>query len=83
MTPLQFVDDFLRQFNAGQSLLLLFVLSVLGVLPLRSRKALSANLMVFGLVFIATPSLLAPFHYRLLGVGLLVLGPVVYVTGQR
>ena len=81
--PLQVVDEFLRQFNVGQPLLLVFVLSVMGLLPLGSRKALSLNLIVFGVIFAATPAMLAPFPYRLLGIALLVLGPVVYVTGDR
>jgi len=80
--PLQVVDEFLRQFNVGQPLLLVFVLSVLGVLPLGSRKALSLTLVAFGVIFAATPSMLTPFTYRLLGIALLVLGPVIYVTGD-
>jgi hypothetical protein len=82
-TPLPLIDDFLVQFNVGQVLLGVFLLSVVGVLPLRSRKVLSLNLMVFGVVFAATPSSLAPFHYRMLGIGLLVLGPVVYAFADR
>jgi hypothetical protein len=83
LTPLQLIDDFLVSYNVGQALLVVFVLSVLGVLPLNSRKALSLLVVTFGVVFMATPSSLAPFQYRLLGIGLLMVGPVVYVTGRR
>ncbi|MFB6112168.1 MAG: hypothetical protein ABEJ35_06495 [Halobacteriaceae archaeon] len=82
-TPLPVVDDFLRQFDVGQVLLLVLVLAVLGSLPLRSRKILSLNLVVFGLLFLVTPSTLAPIEYKFLGLGLLVASPVLYMTADR
>lgn len=81
--PLQILDDFLLPYNVGQALLLLFVLAVLGTLPLKSRKAVAATLVTFGLVFVVTPSSMAPVHYRFLGIAMLVFGPVMYVTGSR
>ena len=81
--PLQVIDDFLLPYNVGQALLLLFVLAVLGTLPLKSLKAVAATLIAFGLLFLVTPSSMAPVHYRFLGIALLVFGPVVYVTGNR
>lgn len=81
--PLPLIDDFLLPYNVGQALLLVFVLVVLGSLPLRSRKVLSLNLIIFGLVFLLTPASMAPIHFRFLGIALVVVGPMLYVTARR
>ncbi|MFB6108790.1 MAG: hypothetical protein ABEJ82_08135 [Haloplanus sp.] len=83
MLPLQVIDSFLLNYNIGQALLLVFILSTLGTLPLKSRKVLALNLTAFGLVFILTPQALAPVHYLFLGIVLLVVGPVLWVTARR
>lgn len=80
LTPLPLVDDFLRPYNVGQVLLFVFVLAVLGTLPLRSRKVLALNVTLFGVVFLLTPISLAALHYKFLGIGLLVFGPMLYAT---
>ena len=67
VAPLQLVDSFLLQYNVGQALLALFILTTLGALPLRSRKILGLNTVVFGLIFLLTPT---P-------------GPFLVITGQR
>lgn len=82
LTPLPLIDDFLIQFNVGQALLVVFVLAVLGSIPLGSRKVLALNLITFGLIFLLTPGSLAPIHYKFLGIALLVLSPVLYVTAE-
>jgi len=83
LTPLPLIDDFVRQFNVGQVLLAVFVLSVLGSLPLKSIKLVALNTIVFGFLFIATPSSMAPFQYRLLGIGLVVAAPVLYTASRQ
>jgi uncharacterized membrane protein len=83
LAPLPLIDDFLLPYNVGQALLVVFLLSVLGILPLKSRKVLSLNFVTFGLIFVMTPSQLAPIQFKFLGIALLVLGPLVYVTGQE
>jgi hypothetical protein len=83
LAPLPVVDEFLRQYTVGQAILLLFVLTILAGFALKSRKALAAIVLVFGFLFLATPSSLVAFHYRMLGIGLVVLGPMLYVTGER
>lgn len=83
-TPLQALDKFIVQYNVGQALLALFVLSIPGSLLVGSRKVFSLNLLGFGLLFLLSPaSLTAEFHYRLLGLTLLVIGPVLYVTARK
>jgi len=83
MLPLQIVDSFLLQYNLGQALLLVFVLGVVGVLPLKSRKLLSLHVIGFGVLFLLTPQSLVPVHYLFLGIVLVVLGPLLYVTGRQ
>jgi hypothetical protein len=83
LAPLPLLDDFLLPYNVGQALLVAFFLSILGVLPLGSRKVLSLNIIAFGVIFLLTPVSLAPMHYKFLGLALVVLGPMLYVTGRR
>lgn len=81
--PLQVVDNFLIQYNVGQALLLLFILSTLATLPLKSMKILGINTVMFGLIFLLTPSSLEPLHYKFLGIALLFVGPMLVVSARR
>ena len=81
--PLPLIDDFLINYNVGQALLVLFVVSVLAMFPLGSRKMLSLNAIAFGLIFVLTPASLAPLHYKFLGIALLVAAPLLYTTATR
>jgi uncharacterized membrane protein HdeD (DUF308 family) len=82
--PLQVIDSFLLQYNVGQALLALFILTTLAALPLRSRKILGLNTLVFGLIFLLTPTPgLQPVHYQFLGIALLFVGPFLVITGRQ
>jgi hypothetical protein len=93
--PLQVVDSFLLNYNVGDALVLVFALGLLATLPMRSRKVTTLHVILFGLVFILTPSgalavkssgnhfLGSALQYKLLGLGLLVVGPVLYTSGGR
>jgi hypothetical protein len=83
MLPLQVIDSFLLNYNVGQAILLLFVLAMVGALPLKSRRIMAINAVTFGLLFLLTPQALAPLHYLFLGIVLLVVGPVLWVTSER
>ncbi|WP_396611801.1 hypothetical protein ACH9L7_00505 [Haloferax sp. S1W] len=83
MLPLQLIDSFLLNYNIGQALLLVFILSTVGALPLKSRRVLGINTIVFGLIFLLTPVAIAKPHYLFLGVTLLIVGPILYVSGRR
>lgn len=90
--PLQVIDSFLLNYNAGDALLVLFVLGILATIPLQSWKVVTLHLLLFGLLFFLTPgSMLAvdpsgshllssALQYKLLGLGLLLISPVLYVT---
>ena len=81
MLPLQVVDSFLLDYNVGQAILLGFILTTVATLPL-SRKVLALNTMLFGVIFMLTPQALVPVHYLFLGLVLLVVGPLLFVTAR-
>lgn len=80
MIPLQFVDSILLDYHIGQVLLLVFGLSIVGTLPLGSRKVFAMNLTAFGLIFALTPQSLIPLWYMFLGLVLLLVGPILWYT---
>ena len=77
--PLDALDNFLLDYHVGHALVLAFVFAVLGSIPV-SRKLFSLNVTLFGAIFLLTPSAVAPPPYKLLGIALIVLGPVLYTT---
>jgi hypothetical protein len=83
--PLQIMDSFLLQYHFGHVFTLLLVLSVVGVLPTGSMRALSLNLGVFGLLFVATPASMLGGQplFKLLGVALLVVAPLVFTISDE
>ena len=82
MLPL-LVDSILLDYNIGQILLVGFVLTTLGALPLKSQQVIGINTVLFGIIFLITPKSLMPNFYLFLGITLLVIGPMVYVTANR
>jgi hypothetical protein len=83
---LQVVDNFLLQYNVGQVLALAFVLGALATIPLQSLRILALHVLAFGLLFALTPATVlgtTPEIFRLLGVALVMLGPVLFVSSSR
>lgn len=83
MLPLQVIDSFLLDYNVGQALLLGFVVTTLGALPLKSQRLIALNTVVFGIIFLLTPVSVAKPHYLFLGIVLVVVGPLLYVTARN
>lgn len=93
--PLQVVDSFLLGYNVGDALLVAFVLGLVATVPTKSWKLLTLHLLTFGLVFFLTPSslmavdasgshlLASPLQYKLVGLGLLFVSPVLYTTADQ
>jgi len=81
MLPL-FVDSILLDYHMGHILLLGFVLTTVGALPLKSQQVIGLNTILFGVIFILTPASMLPNVYLFLGLALLVIGPLVYVTAD-
>lgn len=85
LVPLQLVDNFLLDYHFGHVFVLLLGLSILGVLPLGSPKALALNLGAFGLLFLLTPIDLfgGEALFKLLAIPLLVVAPLLFAFGRE
>lgn len=91
-SPLQVVDSFLLQYNTGDAVLVLFILGLLATLPLKSRKVTTLHIIIFGTLLLLLPAQMltvgsdgahllgSVLQYKMLGLGLLIAGPVVYTT---
>lgn len=84
IVPLQLVDSFLLNYHVGHALFLLFLISVLGVVPLGSRRLLSVTLLAFGFLFLVTPFSLYNDDplYLFFGLALLVGASMLYVFAE-
>ena len=80
--PLQVFDKLVSQVGVGQLIFATFALTTVAMLPLRSRRLLAANTVVFGLVLTMTPTSVAAQRYRFVGLGLLLVGPMLLATGR-
>ncbi len=82
--PLQTIDNLLLELHFGQVLLGMLALAILGSLPLKSLKVLGLNVIAMGALFVLTPVSMTgdSFVYRLIGVGLLVIGPMLYLGAR-
>lgn len=83
LVALQVIDKFLLNYTVGDVLLLAFVLSVLAALPVGSRRVLALNAILFGVIFLVTPSDLAALHYKFLGIALVFAGPMLFISARR
>lgn len=81
--PLQWLENFLLDYNVAHAVLVLFVLSVLGTLPLKSVKLSALTTAVFGLVFALIPSQMAPILWRFLGMGLVIVATLLYIVSDE
>lgn len=83
--PLQVIDELLLPFHIGHVAVLLLVLTVPLGLVKGSRKLLGLIFIGFGGLLLAVPSIdsAASVLYAVLGVVLIVVGPVVYTTATR
>jgi hypothetical protein len=83
---LQLLDNFLLPFNVGQAVLALYIGTTLAALPLKSQRLVGINTVVFGLIFLLTPtgpSALQPVHFQFLGIALIFVGPFLVITASR
>lgn len=83
MLPLQVIDSFLLNYEIGQVLLLVFALGTLGLLGLGSKKVLGLHFGTFGLVFLMTPQAVNSRIYLFLGLALLIVAPMLFVTADE
>lgn len=85
MLLLQFIDAILIEYHIGQILIVGFLLTTVGALPLKSQQLIGANTALFGLIFVLTPASMYDnaLLYLFLGLTLMVLGPIVYMTADE
>jgi hypothetical protein len=81
--PLQWMNDFLLDYNLGHAIFVGFVLSIVAALPLQSRKVIALNVGLFGAIFVIAPLTVTAFRWRLLGIALLVVAPILYLTADE
>jgi hypothetical protein len=84
--PLQLVDNFLLDYHVGHVLILLFVLSVLAGVVLRSWRVFALNILLFGVIFLLTPASMlgaTPIVFKIFGVALILFGPLTYTVMAR
>ncbi len=81
MLPLQFIDEILIDYTLAEVLLITFVVAVLATLPLKSVRVVGLVVTTFGAVFMLSPTM--PDYMLLLGVGLVVVGPMMFVTSRN
>ena len=76
------IDAFLLDYHLGHALLLAVVVSLLGAAPLTSRKVIAGIVMGFGAIFLMAPFTTLPATYVLFGIGLAVVGPLLWTTAD-
>lgn len=84
LVPLQVLEGILLNYHVGHVLVLLFVLTLLGAIPLGSRRVISLTVMAFGLLFVLTPvSVMGDDPlYIFFGVALLVVSAVMWAFAR-
>jgi hypothetical protein len=92
LVPLQVVDGFLLNVNLGDALLVGFVLGLGAVAIKKSQRLLTLHVALFGALLLIAPgnmyepaelSLLGSIlQYKLVGLVLLVVAPVLYATAD-
>lgn len=80
--PLQVVDGILRQYSVAHVILLLFVGALLAGFVKKSMKLMGLQFTLFGLLFFLTPISTHPMWFQYLGLGLIIVGPVVFITAE-
>ncbi len=82
--PLQTIDNFMLELHMGHALLGLLALAILGALPLKSMKIIGLNIILVGSLFVLTPVSMTgdTVIFRLVGIALLMIGPILYVMGR-
>ena len=80
--PLQVIDGILRQYSVAHAILLLFVFAVLAGFVKKSMRLTGLQFTLFGLIFFLTPISTHPMYFQYLGLGLIVVGPVVFIVAE-
>ena len=80
--PLQVVDGILRRYSVAHAILLLFLGAVGVGFVKKSMRLTGLQFTVFGLVFFLTPMSTHAMYFQWLGLGLIVVGPLVFIAAD-
>ena len=80
--PLQLIDGILRQYSVAHAILLLFVFALLAGVVKKSMRLTGLQFVAFGLIFFLTPISQHPMYFQYLGLGLMVVGPVIFIAAE-
>lgn len=85
LDPLQLFDELILPYHIGHVAVVLLVLTVPAGLVKGSRKLLGLIFIAFGGLFLAVPSIEseAGILFGVVGIALMVVGPVLYTTAAR
>ncbi|MFW5917122.1 MAG: hypothetical protein ACOCRD_01785 [Halorubrum sp.] len=82
LSPL-FIDTFLLDYHLGHVILLGFIVSLLGAIPLKSQKVIASVFAGFGLIFLIAPYTTMPKTYILIGIPMILIGALLWTMAGR
>lgn len=92
-SPLQLIDSFLLNYTIGDILLLGFVGGLVATLTQRSLRMMGLHTIALGALLVITPTsamepnsgsvLASALQYKMFGLVLLALAPILYAVGRR
>ena len=82
LSPLA-IDTFLLDYHLGHVILLGFIVSLLGAVPLKSQKVFASVFAGFGLIFMVSPFTTMPKVYILAGIPLILVGALLWTMSGR
>ena len=77
------IDTFLLDYHLGHVILLGFIVSLLGAVPLKSQKVIASVFAVFGAIFLMAPYTTMPKMYVLGGIPLILIGTLLWTMAGR
>ncbi|WP_435074503.1 hypothetical protein [Halorubrum sp. HHNYT27] len=81
LSPLA-IDTFLLDYHLGHVILLGFIVSLLGSVPLKSQRVIAAVFGGFGLIFLVAPYTTMPKTYILIGIPLILIGTLLWTMAD-
>lgn len=76
------LENFLLDYHMGHAAIVAFVLSLAAVAPLKSKRIFTLMLFTFGIVFFLLPAQVVPGVYRLFGIALVAITPIVWTIAD-
>ena len=81
LTPLA-IDTFLLDYHLGHVILLGFIVSLLGAVPLKSQRVIASVFGGFGLIFLVAPYTTMPKTYILFGIPMILIGTLLWTMAD-